>query len=360
MSARARRRRLAAAAVGLLLAGGVSCDRAGEADRDSGQGAERLYVTNTGDDSLSVLDPAARAVIASIPLGNRPHGLAPAPDGRRLYVTTEGGRGEVLAIDTATQAIAWRLDVGANLHQPALARDGRHLFVPELVGGKLYVVDVLERRVAAEIPLLDRDGTTPLMGLHNAYTGASGRWIYETAIFSRALVRIDAAGWRVDRLYPLAGQPRPAALRADESKIYLQFSQLHGFVELDLESGEETARVEWPEPPGSRPGFTKCHGIAIAPGEAELWANSSLENAVHVYSLPELVEIARIEVGRRPHGIATSADGSTVYVVNEQPAARHGTVSVVDRVAKRVVATLDVGARPKRIHGVRLRAAPQP
>ena len=338
---------LAAAGLAAALALGPGCGAEGTEPAVEG---ERVYVVNVAGHSVSVIDPASMAVVAEIELGEHPHGQVAAPDGRTIYVTTDRDGGEVIAIDTATQSIAWRLDVGSKLHQPALMIDGRHLYVPEITTSTVFVIDVDERRVAAEIPLRDGDG--PLLQLHNAYAGAGGRFIYQTALRGRALARIDSTSQKLDRLFHLRGQPRPAALLADESKVYLQYTRLHGFVEVDLATGKEIARIEWPEPPAAGVHRTKCHGIGIAPDETELWASSHLERGVRVYSLPGLNEVARIELGDRPKWIAFSPDGERVYVTIAGSGAGRGTVSVVDRRARRVVATIPVGAEPRRVHSV--------
>jgi YVTN family beta-propeller protein len=51
-----------------------------------------VYVTNSGldpikDDRVSVIDTAPNAVVATVPVGDAPLGVAVAPDGRRVYVT---------------------------------------------------------------------------------------------------------------------------------------------------------------------------------------------------------------------------------------------------------------------------------
>jgi DNA-binding beta-propeller fold protein YncE len=185
--------------------------------------------------------------------------------------------------------------------------------------------------------------------------------MYVTAILSQTIARIDTATRQISRLYRLSGDPRPAVMTADDRTMYVQFSGFHGFVELDLETGTETRKVEWPEPTELPPGWvgftglpTKCHGIGITRDGTELWAATNMEGAIYVYSLPDLTELARIDVGDWPNWIAFSSDGSTAYITNSHIADAHGTVSVVDVESRRVLATLDVGAVPKRIHRVEL------
>src|SRR6185369_15296026 len=48
--------------------------------------APRLYVSNEVSNDVSVVDTATDAVVATIPVGNRPRGLRGSPDGRLLYV----------------------------------------------------------------------------------------------------------------------------------------------------------------------------------------------------------------------------------------------------------------------------------
>jgi len=203
---------------------------------------------------------------------------------------------------------------------------------------------VQKRRVVREVPLA-------VNGLHNAYAGV--RTIYQTSVKGESLALLDAKTGDVRRVDRLPGQPRTAALLPDESRVYIQLSWRHGFIEWDLTQGREVRRVSWPEPDGRDSEWTKCHGIAVA-GD-ELWACSALDDDVKIYSLPDLEPKGRVALGRHPHWIAFGADGETVYVTNMEPDERRGTVSVIDRARRRVLATLEVGRRPKRVVGLVVR-----
>jgi YVTN family beta-propeller protein len=61
----------------------------------------RVFISNGGDASVSVLDVERMALVATIPVGQRPWNMALTPDGRKLYVAC-GRSGAVSVIDTET------------------------------------------------------------------------------------------------------------------------------------------------------------------------------------------------------------------------------------------------------------------
>jgi YVTN family beta-propeller protein len=348
---------------GWVALGACGCSSAndgragGHAGARAVTGEQHFYVVNTGSQSISVIDGAQ--VIDTVEIGAQPHGQGPSSRGDRIYVTTDGDAGEVIAVDARSREILWRIEAGDALNEPHLTRDDRFLYAPDLLAARTVVVDVELGEVAGEIAMQDPADGSDLIGLHNTYASHDGQRMYVTAILSNKIAEISVATRRIERILRLSGQPRPAAISDDDRKMYVQLSELHGFIEVDLGSGVESRRVEWPDDGARPPGFvesvllTKCHGIAIAPG-GELWAASNLQGVVRVYSLPALEELAAIEVGILPNWIAFTRDGSIAYVTNTDPAAATGSVSVIDVESRAVTATLTVGKAPKRIHRVDL------
>ena len=49
-----------------------------------------VYVTNLGDNTVSVIDTATNTVVATIPVGNSPTLIALSPDNTRAYVANQG------------------------------------------------------------------------------------------------------------------------------------------------------------------------------------------------------------------------------------------------------------------------------
>ncbi len=324
-----------------------------------------FFVANTGNQShsISVIDHSTRSVISTIDVGGQPHGSAPASSGDRVYVTLEDVP-EVVAIDTRSHQILWRAPIAANsdpqmphtrLNEPSLALEDRLLYAPDVAGQRQVIVDTSRGEMVGQIAMVDPADGTRMSAPHNTYASSDGRWIFATSIFSRKIAKIDAETRQIVRVYPLAGQPRPAALLDDLTKIYLQYSQLHGFVELDLSTGQETARIIWPETRESPDPFTKCHGIGISPDQKQLWAASNIDGKVYAYSLPDLQLVASIAVGDMPNWLAFTPDSRFVYVTTQEDEVSHGNVTVIDTASLSIVSTIEVGHKPKRIHMVKVR-----
>jgi DNA-binding beta-propeller fold protein YncE len=325
---------------------------------------EQAWVSNSGETTISVIDHESKMVVGTIQLGvvgdggtlhGIPHGIAVARGAGIAYAATED-TGEVIALDTASRTILWRLHAGNDFQLGTLTADERFLFVPDLFAGRVVVVDTQQRKVATEIPMVDpADAAGSMNGLHNMYTSADGADIFATAIFSHKVARIRASTRQIDRIYDIDGEPRPAALTRDLSTMYLQLSSLQGFIAVDLATGRESARVTIPDDGQRPPGWdnwTFSHGLYLTKDESELWTDSVVAGIVYVYAVPSHQQIAAIDVGIMPRWFAATEDETTLYVTNTTPAADHGTVSVIDRRARRVLTTLDVGKAPKDVHMV--------
>jgi YVTN family beta-propeller protein len=68
-------------------------------------------VTNTGSNTVSVLDTVTNTVAARVTVGVEPKGVAVTPDGQHAYVTNFGSN-TVSVIATATNTVAATVPVG--------------------------------------------------------------------------------------------------------------------------------------------------------------------------------------------------------------------------------------------------------
>src|SRR3954467_1568917 len=61
----------------------------------------KAYVGLFKDNSVAVIDTGSNKVLTTIPVPTGPHGMAVTPDGRNVYVSSDGDS-KVSIIDTAT------------------------------------------------------------------------------------------------------------------------------------------------------------------------------------------------------------------------------------------------------------------
>src|SRR5262249_7454248 len=126
---------------------------------------------------------------------------------------------------------------------------------------------------------------------HNVYCTPDGRWMIATSMDDNKLTVIDIPTEMPAFEIPLPGQPRPLVIDAETRCIYVQLSDLHGFIVVDLASRKVVEKVLLPDaPPSAQPLIPRIlsHGIGITPDGTTLWVTSLLDHSVSVFSLPEL------------------------------------------------------------------------
>ena len=115
------------------------------------------YVTNGGDNTMSVVDTALRQAVATIPVGSYPHGVRISPDGKEAYVANLKG-GTVSVVDTQARKEVAQIAVGKGPAQTGFTADGRLAFVSLSQENAVALIDPATRKVVARISV----GTVPI------------------------------------------------------------------------------------------------------------------------------------------------------------------------------------------------------
>jgi YVTN family beta-propeller protein len=160
--------------VAILMSGWAAATRS-----LSAAGAPKAYVGLFKDDAVAVLDTAQNKVLGTIAVPKGPHALVVTPDGRKVYVSSDGAS-TVSVIDTATDRVVASIEVGANPHGLAVSGDGSRVLVSGWGSNRGLVIDTATDRVIGEVPVaqphngtLSRDGAhrvggLPAAGCHGA------------------------------------------------------------------------------------------------------------------------------------------------------------------------------------------------
>ena len=286
----------------------------------------KAYVGNFKDNTVSVIDTATRAVVATVPVVAGPHGMGVTPDGRWVYVSGDNGSG-VSVIDTASDRVVQTIEVGSMPHGVALTPDGKTLLVGVYGENRVAFVDVATNAVVA---------TVPVAKPHTLAIRPDGKLAYvasqEPGKF--ALVVVDLASRSVLRSVALEKAPRDPEFGSDGKALYFTMAGINAIEVLDPATDKVVAEV----PTGVSPHLAKLYrGAAFAtavvqgPGELQLFDPVTYKT------------VRSVAVGKQPHWQA-SGDGKTVYVTNEGS----NDVSVVD-LAGGPTTTIAVGTAPRKV-----------
>ena len=100
-----------------------------------------VYVTNDGDDTISIIDTTTNTVIGTVGISD-PAALAVSPDSTRLYALSGFNPATLHVVDTSTRAILASVPLGVvQAYGMALTPDGSRLYISTYGSNSVKVVD---------------------------------------------------------------------------------------------------------------------------------------------------------------------------------------------------------------------------
>jgi len=294
----------------------------------SAAAAPKAYVGLFKDDAVAVVDTAQNKVLGTIAVPKGPHGLVVTPDGRKVYVSSDGAS-TVSVIDTARDRVVTSIDVGANPHGLAVSGDGSRVLVLGWGSNRALIIDTVTDRVIGEVPVAQP---------HNGTLSRDGRtgWVASQQQGATALVRLDLTMWKEVARVPLDKTPRGLELSPDGRRVLFTLAGVNAIQVLDT----ATNRIATQIPVGASPHYAPFTpdgrwALAVVQGPGELAILDTASNTL----------AGTVAVGKAPHWSMSSSDGRTAYVTNEGS----NDVSVVDLTSRTVMATIAVGNAPRKI-----------
>jgi YVTN family beta-propeller protein len=291
------------------------------------EAAPKAYVGNFADNTVSVVDTATGAVVATIPVAQGPHGMALSHDGRTAYVTGDGSS-SLSIIDTVTDRVVKTVDVGKTPNGVALTPDGKLLLVAIFGEDRVAFLDTATQRIVASVAVPKPHTISIAPGGRSAYvtTQQPGHF---------ALTVVDLGKRTVARSIPLEKTPRDAEFSYDGKTFYFTEAGVSAVQALDPASDRIVAEI----PTGVSPHFVDVFenqplGMVVVQGPGE----------VLLFDPATKKPVRSFPVGKQPHWLALSGDGKTAYVTNEGS----NNLSIVD-VATGKTMTIAVGNAPRKV-----------
>ena len=305
----------------------------------------RVLQTNSQGDNIHLIDPATNQIVGEVKGVPINHGAAAAPDGSRLYFSSEAEQ-TLHVVDGKTLQTVKKIPLTARPNNISISRDGRRVYVG--IVSPPGAVDVIDTTSLEKVKSIPTKG-----GIHNVYVTPDGRHVVAGSIAGRVMTVIDQKTeepiWTLfeEGVRPMAFETNPDG---STKRIFVQLSNLHGFAVVDFAQRKEVARVELPndipaEKVDKGPfNASPSHGLGVAPDGRTLWVTSRPNARVYAYSLPDLKLLGAVDLGGRPDWVTFTPDSKQVYISTENT---NSTV-VVDVAARKEITRVKVGASPKR------------
>ena len=297
----------------------------------------RAYVTNTDCDTVAVIDTVTNTVVATVPVGNGPFGLAITPDGMRAYVANADGT--VSVIDTVTNTVIATVPVGGDPFGVAITPDGARVYVANSGSTSVSVIDTGTNTVVDTI-------SVGVFSLGVAITPDGSR-VYVTTDESGPIMVIDTATRMVVSTIPAPGgfKPLGVVIAPDGTRAYVE-DQSEFLNIIDTASNTLVAHILQ----------SVLHdALTITPDGTRIYASTPTSTTVSVIATSTNAVVNSIPLGNNsPTDSAVTPDGARLYLTHVQ-----NTASVIDTATNTLVAMIPNIGCPGSAHRIAIAEVPR-
>jgi len=309
---------------------------------EAGDVPKRVFVVNTGDESVSLVDLEAMKEVQRLNVGASPYGVAVSPDGKRVAVGVEG-EGKVKFFDTGSFKQLADVKIGEMHHDHIiLTTDGKHILDANYYSDTIIGINFTTMKEEFRI----KGCSAP----HVVKYGPLNKHAYVTCKKITGIAIIDPANRKLVKFHQINVNPRSLTFLPDESKLYFGSFWVDGFFEMETETGKVTRLFRLPTPEdNSQPQEVTYHGceavtddIVLAANEGRSYVDTvNVKTGEHLDRLTDVSQPCCIEriPGTIPVRVLISNIGDgTLGVAELSPAGK-----------LKLVGTIKVGKAPKRV-----------
>ena len=306
---------------------------------------DRVYAAEQFSNTISVTDPADNRLLGVVRLGDPTpgnlsplyrgqllvHGLGFSPDHRTLAAVSIGSN-SVTFIETATNAVKHVTYVGRSPHEAFFTPDGKEVWVT--VRGESYVAvldgTTYEERARIAVP------NGPGMQIFSP----DGRYGFICSSFTSETVVVSVADHQiVGRVRQESPFCPNIAVTPDGRQVWFTLKDIGKVSVFDgrppfallttIDTGPITNHVNFASTSRGVFAYVTVGGL----------------NQVQVFRTDDLSKVTTIPVGKLPHGVWPSGDGSRVYVGLEN----EDQLVAIDTLTQRVIASIPIGQAPQAV-----------
>jgi YVTN family beta-propeller protein len=275
---------------------------------DAQQGV--LLVTQKGDQSLAIVDPASSKVIASVPEnGITGHEVTASPDGRLAYVPIYGNSGvgkpgtngrNMVVIDIAAHKVVGAVDFGHEVrpHLPAFGPKDGLLYVTTELDQSVTIIDPKTLKIVGSIPTGQPES-------HMLVLSHDGRRGYTANVGPGTVSVLDMAARKTLKIIPISANTQRISISPDDRWVFTADQTKPRMAVIDTATNEVKTWV-----PLAGVGY----GSTVAPDGRWLLVALSGANKVAVIDLKTMQVAHNVDVAADPQAVVISPDGKTAYV----------------------------------------------
>jgi YVTN family beta-propeller protein len=306
---------------------------------------DRVYSADQFSNTVSVTDPVDNKLVGVIRLGDpQPgnfsplykgqvlvHGMGFSPDHKTIAVVSIGSN-SVTFIDTATNAVKHTTYVGRSPHEAFFTPDGKEVWVT--VRGEDYVA-VLDGQSFAEKSRI-KVPAGPGMQIFSP----DGKYGYVCSSFNPETVVITVAD------HQIVGHVRQdspfcpnIAATPDGKQVWMTLKDTGRTMVFDAQQPFSVLKSIDTGPITNHVNFARNADGTFA------YVTVGGLNEVKVFRTDDFSQVATIPVGKLPHAVWPSGDGSRVYVGLENA----DGIAAIDTATNKLIATSQIGQAPQAI-----------
>ena len=143
----------------------------------------RIIQTNSQGNNIHLIDPATNQIVGEVTGVPINHGAAGAPDGSRLYFSSEAEQ-SLHVVDGKTLQLTKKIPLSGRPNNISISRDGRKVYVG--IVSSPGAVDVIDTGTLEQVKSIPTKG-----GIHNVYVTPDGKYVVAGSIAGKLMTVID-------------------------------------------------------------------------------------------------------------------------------------------------------------------------
>jgi len=252
---------------------------------------KRLWVINDLGDTATPIDPATGKRGTTIPVED-PYNMYYTPDGKYAIVVAERKQ-KLNFLDPQTMKLVHTVPVECpGIDHMDFTSDGRFLIASCEFSGQVVKVDVENQKVVGMLRVGPEKGSMP----QDVKTSPDGKVFYVADMMADGIHLIDPVSFTKIGMIPTGKGAHGLYVSRDSKVMYISNRGEGSVTVLDLATRK--ILTKWTIPHGGSPDM----GGVSADG-SQLWLSGRYHNEVYVFDTSNGKLLARIKVGKGPHGL---------------------------------------------------------